>query len=272
MISLKRNCGLDILLDDQGTLAFGEEVVPVEPEARLKKDMEEVLLDPSAKGPEELYDMYRGVLRQGDEEKIKNSGLRYDITVIKPGFIGQEFIKTAGHYHPEKKGTGLTYPEVYEVIYGTAHYFLQELVPGETEVRQAVLMEARAGDRVLIPPNFGHITINPGKEYLVMANWVAKEFSSDYAPIKEKGGGAYFEIKSPEEDTEFVPNQKHNPLPSMTTWKPVEAKDLNILKDKPFYVAFLDNSDGFKYLAEPEKHKEKFRHYMEKAVVVESKV
>ena len=127
--------------------------------------------------------------RVQDKELIAKYGLRYDVTVIRPGQIGREFIKTAGHYHPLKPQTEFSYPEVYEVLAGKAHYLLQT-EPDEDGI-DAILIEAVAGDKVLIPPGYGHITINPGQEYLIMSNWVAADFSSIYGPIKELGGGAF---------------------------------------------------------------------------------
>lgn len=264
MIDLSANSGLPLNLDEDGRLVFGEGLTPVEPAVRRKGDMLDVLMKPDARGPEELYYMYRNVMREGDAEKIKASGLRFDITVIKPGILGKEFIKTAGHYHPEKKGTGITYPEVYEVISGVAHYLLQELVPGEDRVRRVALLEARAGSRVMMPANYGHITINPGNSYLVMANWVADEFTSEYGQFKEKKGGAYYEV-SAGEDTEFVPNRLYDPLPALTEWQVVEAPELNLTRQKPFYQSFLDNPSGYRYLAKPEKYREDFARYVERA-------
>ncbi len=258
-------CGLNIALNEAGKLVFGAGLAGVEPAVRLKEDMREVLLHPAAPGPKELYDMYRNIHRPVDKESIKARGLRYDMTVIKPGLIGGEYIKTAGHYHPEKQNSGVTYPEIYEVVHGTAYYLLQELVPGEKEVSRAVFLAAEAGDRVLIPPNFGHITINPGREYLVMANWVAAGFSSDYTPFQARGGGAYFLIPHGDSDTEFIPNRRYKPLPSLETWQPVEAPELNIYRGRSFYEAFFLNPEGFNYLTEPEKYGDMIAAYIDRA-------
>jgi glucose-6-phosphate isomerase, archaeal len=264
MIDLSRNSGLPLSLGEDGRLIFGEGLTPVAPAVRRKQDMLEVLLEPEARGPEELYLMYRNVMREGDGQSIRDAGLRYDITVIKPGILGREFIKTAGHYHPEKKGTGITYPEVYEVIFGVAHYLLQELVPGEDQVRRVALLEAKAGSRVMMPANFGHITINPGNTYLVMANWVAEEFASEYGQFKEKKGGAYYEVVAGE-DSEFLPNRLYQPLPPFSEWRVVEAPELNLTRERPFYRSFLENPGGFRYLKEPEKYREDFARYVERA-------
>ncbi len=264
MIDLSANAGLPLSLDEDGQLVFGRGLTPVAPAVRRKNDMREVLMEPDSRGPEELYYMYRNVMQDGDGGKIRAAGLRYDITVIKPGILGKEFIKTAGHYHPEKKGTGITYPEVYEVISGVAHYLLQELIPGEDKVRRVALLEARAGSRVMMPANYGHITINPGNSYLVMANWVAEEFASEYGQFKEKKGGAYYEVAAGE-DTEFIPNPLYDPIPPLAEWQVVEAPELNLTRERPFYRSFLENPAGFRYLVEPENHREDFARYVEKA-------
>ena len=36
-----------------------------------------------------------------DRSIILDHGLTDDITIIPPGWLGDEYIKTAGHYHPE---------------------------------------------------------------------------------------------------------------------------------------------------------------------------
>ncbi len=69
------------------------------------------------------------------------------------------------------------------------------------------MMEANAGDKVCIPPDYGHITVNAGSENLVMANWVSEGCSSFYEPIKVVGVASCFVI---EEDgkKQFVVNYK----------------------------------------------------------------
>ena len=52
---------------------------------------------------------------------IAKHGLRYDVTVIRPGQIGREY-ENSRPYHPYKPNTEFTYPEVYEVLAGKAHY------------------------------------------------------------------------------------------------------------------------------------------------------
>jgi glucose-6-phosphate isomerase len=130
-----------------------------------------------------VYFMFRGVDKLND--------LRYDITVIPPLALGRELAKTYGHYHPSAKGK-LSFCEVYEVLSGRAHYLLQKKTKGG--VSDVILVKAKEGDKVIVPPNYGHVTINPAGKTLVMANLVSGKFESDYGEYKKRGGAAYFEL------------------------------------------------------------------------------
>src|SRR5512137_2950897 len=164
------------------------------PDVRRLIDMKEVILDQNwLAGAEdfELYYMYRDLsLSRADKEKLLQNDLRYDITIIPPNMLGREYIKTAGHYHPNVAGSIVTYPELYEVLEGEALYLLQNL-----DLSDVVAVYASATDKVLVPPGYGHITINRSNKTLKMANYVARNFSSLYNPIRERAGGAYFFTK-----------------------------------------------------------------------------
>lgn len=170
-------------------LEFGGKVK--EPDVRMLRDMDDVLYDRRwAEGAEdqELYYMYRDLfLSRRDADLFVEEGIRYDITIIPPRMLGLEYVKTAGHYHPQVPGQSVTYPEVYEVLEGEATYLFQR-----EDLSDVVVVRAMEGDKVVVPPGYGHITINESNKRLKMANFVARGFSSIYEPIKERGGGAYF--------------------------------------------------------------------------------
>lgn len=265
MIDLGKQSGLHLQWDaSQKRLVFGEGMTNLgaQTDIRRRVDMTEVLYDRQAAELEELYYMYRGVSLSGDEAIIEKKGLRYDITVICPGTLGREYIKTAGHYHPEKPGTGMTYPEVYEVLHGRAHYLLQDPHPEHPdELGSVILIAAKPGDKVLIPPQYGHITINPGDDYLIMSNWVAREFSSIYDPIREMSGAAYFELRS-EDGPDFIANKKYRSLPQLQRCPVTPVPQLNLITGLPLYRVFKQNSDAFDFLTEPENYRDIFNNYL----------
>ena len=217
-------------------------------------DMRDVIFDQSwLAGAKdfELYYMYRDLfLSRGDGQKLQEQGLRYDITVIPPNMLGREYIKTAGHYHPLVPGGSVTYPELYEVLEGEALYLLQSQDLGDV-----VVVHASAGDKVLVPPNYGHITINRSNKTLKMANYVARDFSSLYDPIREKAGGAYFFTKDG-----WIKNER---CPEAAELRRVEAPDnrnlakLGLTKSREMYP-LLKVRGQLEFLTRPEEHLELF--------------
>ncbi|MBT3407412.1 glucose-6-phosphate isomerase, partial [Candidatus Woesearchaeota archaeon] len=135
--------------------------------------------------------------------------LRYDVTIIPPGSLGEEFVKTKGHYHPNVKGTFVSYPEMYQVLEGQGVFIIQKTLLNS--VIDVIMLKASKGDIILIPPNYGHVTINSGKTRLKIANWVSNSFESIYSDYEEKGGAAYYYFTN----NEFVKNKKYSALPNI---------------------------------------------------------
>ncbi len=266
MINLNKKSGLPLAWDpEREQLIYGEGLITEKatPDVRRRIDMQEVLYDHQAINLDELYYMYRGIALADDLPLIKKSGLRYDVTAVRPGSISREYVKTAGHYHPVKSGTNFTWPEVYEVLHGRAHYLLQKAVLDQPDMLEEVyLIAAKPGDKVLIPPQFGHITINPGEEFLIMSNWVAEGFSSLYEPLRRMKGGAYFELEG-SEAPEFVPNPNYRKLPPLKRCSVVPVEEFSLLTGLPFYTAFKENNSVFRYLTHPEDFTETFQEYLE---------
>ncbi len=159
------------------------EVKSKKPDIRYLNDMKEVLFDRAwAKTASnlELYYMYRYTKRDGD--------LRYDITEIPFQMLGKEFVKTKGHGH---KGA-----ETYEVLEGKAIFLMQHYEYYSHSIEDVYAIEAGKGDKVFIPPGYGHVTINPGPEDLKLANWVSDSFKSDYSLFLEKQGACYLYTKA----------------------------------------------------------------------------
>ena len=256
MIDLEEVSGLPVKFDqEKNSLIFGGGVKEVRPVRRLLEEIKEVLLDKSVTSPEEFYYMYRDVYKEEDEKIIRANNLRYDLTVIPPMVVGREFIKTYGHYHPLVPETKVAYPEVYEVLLGKAQYLLQKSKPPYNEIEEIILVSALPGDKVIMPPGYGHITINPLNSPLVMSDWVSAKFSSIYKPYQELEGGAYFEILEGGE-AKFIPNPKYGKIPKLKIISAKEAPALGLTKALPLYRSFFTHKDKFKFLNSPQDYLE----------------
>lgn len=273
MIELAKS-GLPLRWDGtERKLDFGPGMNEIEPALRELGEMSDVLFGGDELETDEdpavpLYYMYRDVHLAKHRSFFRERGIRYDVTVLVPGTLGREYVKTAGHYHPFKEGTSCTYPEIYEVLQGKAHYLLQK--PRNFEdpaagLDEVIVVAAEPGDKVLIPPGFGHITINPGSDFLVMSNLVADNFDSIYSPLREMGGAGYYEVAPAgnEQDPVFIPNGRYSSLPPLCFTEPVELPKFFLIKEAPQYRSFIEHRGDFDFLTSPENYGEEFSSYLQ---------
>ncbi len=185
-----------------------------------------------------LYAMYRGIYNKKDEKIFLQKKIRFDITIMLNINIGKEWNKTLGHYHPIAENN-LSYPELYQVLYGKATFLLQKKI--DNEIIDFVIAEVKQGEALLIPPNYGHVTVNSGNEILVMANLVSSNFQSLYEEyIKYKGAAYYLLI-----DGSLIPNPNYKKIA-----KPrFSYKRFPISKD--IYSDFISCPSCFNFLNHP---------------------
>ena len=219
---------------------------------RKVRDMADVLMDQTwITYPDRiLYDMYREVhLSEEELEKMKNAQLRYDITVIPPAMLGPEFVKTAGHYHScPSYCAELSYPEIYQVIRGTATYLLQK-----KDLSDFIIVEAHEGDVVLIPPNYGHVTVNAENEELVMANWVSDAFDSEYEPVRCKAGLAYYITEDG-----IAQNGNYAQKPPLSFGKTKSYPEIGIYPGVDMY-GLVNDLEKLDFLVNPQNYPELFK-------------
>lgn len=161
---------------------------------RKASDMVNTLMDAKIEGSADAYYMFRNI--------YASEGIRFDITLIPAGILGSEFPKTHGHHHPDA-GEGLSYPEIYQVLKGKAFFIFQRSHPnGRVDV---IMVDAEEGDVILIPPGYGHVSINNGDKDLLLSNLVYDKFSAVYDDHSDNKGAAYYYLK----DGEIVQNDKY---------------------------------------------------------------
>jgi glucose-6-phosphate isomerase len=251
MIRLKERSGLDLALDG-ARLLLGPDLTPVVPAVRTLEAARYTFYEPEATGPEILYWMYRSVARLADVKKLQELGLNYNITVIRPGLVGREFIKTVGHYHAAKPETDVAYPEVYEVLAGEATFLLQRRAITAADIGDVVVITAHPGDKVVMPPGYGHITINASDDYLVMSDLMAAANQSDYAEYRTRQGGAYYLIK--ERSEAWVRNRHYQDAPPLRRLRPRDYPEFGLYRSQPLYALLVDNPQALRFLTHPEEY------------------
>ena len=156
--------------------------------ARTQEKMKEVLMSPDASGPAVHYYMIRG----GSKKR--------NVTVLETGTVGGEYIKTYGHYHIGNLD------ETYWFAHGEGVVLQQKLAeqsdPSVVEEFKAI--RVKTGDSVYMPPGYGHLMVNTGREWLVMMDDSPVEGAddsasmpghADYEAVKKMRGFAYYVVE-----------------------------------------------------------------------------
>ncbi|MBX4188057.1 MAG: hypothetical protein KW793_02890 [Candidatus Doudnabacteria bacterium] len=254
MIDLEKVSGLPIGLNSDNTLKFNMPLKHVEPNIRTYNDVKSVLMDPEAEPPfREMYYMYRNVHFTEHEQVLKKAGVGYDITVIPAGEIGEEFNKTVGHYHATKAGTGIAFPEAYEVLHGKALFLLQKMDPTFQELITVIVMEANTGDKVVYPPNYGHIIVNIGEETLITSNYVADKFERMYKQVSDMKGMAYY-VVADGTGYKLIENKNYKQHPKPRTLTNQFMSQFKIMDKEPMYSIGTNDPKSLEFLTDPEKY------------------
>jgi glucose-6-phosphate isomerase len=156
--------------------------------ARSHEKMKDVLMDPEASGPPVHYYMVRG----GKDKR--------NVTILETGTVGGEFIKTYGHYHIGDLD------ETYWFLAGEGVVLQQKLADASTPdvVEEFRAIRVKAGDSVYMPPGYGHLMINTGATWLVMADdspvdgvddSASMPGHADYEAVKQMRGFAYYVVE-----------------------------------------------------------------------------
>ncbi|MEK7213608.1 MAG: glucose-6-phosphate isomerase family protein [Patescibacteria group bacterium] len=173
--------------------------------SRTHKEMKDVLMSPDSPGPELHYYMIRGGTH------------KTNITVWESGTIGNEYIKTYGHYHVGDL------EETYTVLQGEGIIILQGKIVDDS-VKTFKAIKVKAGDKVHIPKNTGHLAINIGKTWFVTSDDSPVNFEekdpislpghADYEPFKRMHGVAYYVIEK-DGKPELVRNPNYKNVPEV---------------------------------------------------------
>lgn len=215
--------------------------------------MKEEGLDPQ----EHCYDFYRDIVFESDRQLYQKYDFRYDITAIMPGTINGECKKTSGHYHGYISGQTYSYPEVYEVLHGECIYILQRVLnfdkSEEPHIEDLIAVRVKAGQAIIIPPFYGHCSVNIGDDVLLFSNIAVVSCPLHYGPIKDKHGLAVYVTKENGEVL-LVANPRYSDALNPRLVTPKDCPALGITFGKSVYKSFVENPEKFDFLLNPENY------------------
>lgn len=257
-----KNSGLPLCIDDETHIMYiGAELGCEFYGRKYAGAMKGLLADETNMDPDEpFYDVYREIAYPTDVEAFKKNFYRYDVTVVLPGLLNGECKKTSGHYHGWNEMRTNTFGEVYEVLKGTALYILQRADnfdgdPKEIKIDDMIAVTVNAGETLVVPPNYGHASINVGEGPLVFGSLAYYPCPINYDSVKYYHGMGYYVFKEGNE-VKIKLNDKYEKVPELKMATVKENPNLGIQFDVPVYHSYLKNPEAFRFLAQPDAYVE----------------
>jgi glucose-6-phosphate isomerase len=184
----------------------------------------------------------------------------YDVTVIAPGCVNGEYKKTSGHYHGWNASHTHTFGEVYEVISGTAMYVLQKSPdfdkhPESPEITDIIFVTVHEGETLLVPPDYGHCSVNIGTTPLVFSNVAYTPAPVIYDSVRAHRGMAYYvmedrggvsTVQNPRYDLVSLPRPKYATVHE----DPSLGSDFSV----PAYLNFMERPESYGHLPNPDPY------------------
>jgi glucose-6-phosphate isomerase len=135
-----------------------------------------------------VYVIYHDWCEGVEGETLRKHGLSYDVTVMPPSLLGEEYVKTIGHQHLRHEDRDCA--EIFEVLEGEAHLLVQEQHEGRVDDLSLVVV--KKGEKALIPPERGHVVINASSRNLFAGSLFSRTCADSCDEFVSNGGAALY--------------------------------------------------------------------------------
>ncbi len=236
MRDLSRASGLDLRLDSQKhALAFGKTVVsaPAREVSSLK------------------YRLYGDAREIKDTDILRKNKLRFDLILLAFGRRGIQMPRTPG-----SAGQG-GFPKLYEAVYGEAWFLLHKETKEDPRViEDVILVKVKPGRKIIIPPGYGHILINPAEDDMVACAFSSVELIPEPKSGEGPGGAAaYFIFKDNLGDPFFQPNPFYRDVPYMRiAVVSARIERFGVSSNEPVYNLLSKGIEKLDFLNNPVKY------------------
>ena len=190
-----------------------------------------------------VYEVYRDCCDEA-RDLIRKHGLRYDVTVMPPLLLGEEYVKTLGHRHLPCGEVG-SHPEIFNVVEGEAQFLIQE--QRSQDIIDVSLLVAKEGEKTLIPPGYGHVMINASSRRLVTENLISQNCIQAHDQYVKNRGAAFYILSG----GRHVRNPRYSSVPELRMSKCIMPSFLE--GSSGLAQMFLNHPDRFAFLNEPSR-------------------
>lgn len=240
--------GIDIEINyEELDFIYKDNVYGPEVEIRRLDDIKKSLSTEISNGPEKVYGIAMDIYEEEDIQYLKENNLLFGAVVYAKGKLGDEPIRSQGHRHSVSK-CGMSTGELYEIWSGEAIIYMQEY--GTDNPGLCYAINAKAGDKVIVPPNWIHATVSANQnEQLAFGAWCVRDYGFDYEEVRAHHGIAYYPVYK-NDILEWENNENY--LSSELIIKSPRVYDEFGITDLPIYEQFKNDNDKFLFISQPQ--------------------
>jgi hypothetical protein len=110
-------------------------------------------------------------------------------------------------------------------------------------------LEAHAGDKVIIPPNLYHLTINAGDESLLFSDVIPLPTRALYDAFSAMHGAAYLNTL----DEGWIDNPFYESMGELQHWAVNTYPEVGLEPECPLFYLFSQMPDKLAWMTEPNK-------------------
>ncbi|MCX6925152.1 MAG: hypothetical protein NT154_18360 [Verrucomicrobia bacterium] len=248
--NLQEACGLPVALNvNTCELILGKELNTPSYCTRMLHDLDAVWANRVEAEDRVIYRYTSGLHLNGDASVWSAANVIYGIVVFPPGVFGGEYVKSSGQFHPPTPPSNMATPEIYTVLSGVGHFMLQKARPPYDRIEDVVVVEVQAGETFVVPPDYGHLQINPAPEPLVFSYAVMDGMKGQYDPFKVTRGAVYYEMANTED--RYVFNPRYGARLPLRVVRAADLCQLPELNEKVTYQAIRDRLPELRFLTDP---------------------
>ncbi len=247
---LKEACGSPVSFDTESSeLILGDGLNDPSYCVRNLHDLKAVWAKPIEEDDQVIYRYTSALHLKEDAPVWKKANMAYGIVIFVPGTFSGEYVKSSGQYHPPVQPCNMGTPEIYTVLSGVGHFLLQKASPPFSKIEDAVMVEVQEGETFVVPPDYGHLQINPGPEPLVFSYAVMDGMKGCYDPFKTRKGAIYHEMAEGEE--RYVFNGRYPDHVPLRVLRAADLCQLPELNERVTYQAIRDRLPELPFLTDP---------------------
>jgi glucose-6-phosphate isomerase len=248
--NLQEASGLPVALNvDTCELILGRELNTPSYCTRMLHDLDAVWANRVEDENRVIYRYTSGLHLHADASVWSTANVIYGIVVFPPGVFGGECVKSSGQFHPPTPPSNMATPEIYTVLSGVGHFLLQKARPPYDRIEDVVVVEVQAGETFVVPPDYGHLQINPSPEPLVFSYAVMDGMKGQYDPFKARRGAVYYEMANVED--RYVFNPRYGARLPLRVVRAADLRQLPELNEKVTYQAIRDRLPELRFLTDP---------------------